>query len=50
MVELLSKIVHILVVKIGVPGVILPKAILSFYNYFATDAGNDAFELAAASW
>lgn len=48
-VELLSTVIHILVVKIGVPCIILPKAILSFYKYIATDAGNDAFKLAVAS-
>lgn len=35
--------------KSRVPGIILPRAILGYYNYFATDAGNDAFELAVAS-
>lgn len=43
--ELLSKILLLLVVKIGVPGLILPKVVLSFYKYFGTDARNNAFEL-----
>lgn len=49
LIELLSKVIHILIVNIGVPGIILPKAIFSFYKYFTTDAQNDAFELAAVS-
>lgn len=44
LIELLSKILS-LVVKIAIPGVILPKAVLSFYKYCTTDARNDAFEL-----
>lgn len=50
LVELLSKVVHFFVVKIGIPGIILPKAIFSYYKYVTTDVGNDAFELAVASW
>lgn len=46
LVELLSKFIHF-VVKIGVPGIILPRAFESYYKYFAN--GNDAFELAVPS-
>lgn len=47
--ELLSKIVHFFIVIIGVPGVTLPKAFLSYYKYFTTDAQSDAFELTVSS-
>lgn len=49
-IELLTQVIHFLVVKNGVVGVIMPKAIFSYYKYFATDAGNGAFELAVAAW
>lgn len=49
MVEFLSRAIHFIVVEAGVPGIILPKAILSFYKYVATDAKNDAFQLAVVS-
>lgn len=44
--EMLCKDIYFMVVKIGVPGLALPKAILSFYKYYGTNARNDAFELA----
>lgn len=50
MVESLSQGIHLMVVNIGLPGIILPKVISSFYKYIATDAGNAAFELGVASW
>lgn len=30
--------------------IMLPKFILSYFNYFTTDLGNDAFELTFPSW
>lgn len=49
-VELLSEAINVVVAKIGVPGIILPKAIYSFYVYFTTDTQNDAFELSIPLW
>lgn len=47
LVELLSKVVHLLAVKMGVPGIIMPKVILSIYKYLTTDPDtqNSVFEL-----
>lgn len=44
--ELLNDVVQM--VKVFVPGEIVPKAILSFYKYHTTDARSDAFELSYA--
>ena len=41
---------HILIVKISVPGFVLPKAIISFFLYFTTDSGNDSFLLPLPTW
>lgn len=48
--EKLSKIIYFLMVKVSVPGFVLPKAILSFFIYCTTDAGSDAFELSIPTW
>lgn len=47
LVELLSEIVQFLVVKVGVPGIIVPKVLLSIYKGFTTDPDtrNSVFEL-----
>lgn len=31
-------------------GFVLPKAILSYFSYFTTDAGPEAFELSIPMW
>lgn len=49
-VELLSKIVYFSVVNIFLPAFLLPLAILSYFRYFFTDLGNDAFMLTVPTW
>lgn len=49
-VELLSKIVYFLVVNISLPAFLLPLAIHSYFRYFFTDLGNDAFILTVPTW
>lgn len=44
-IEKLSRIVYFAVIKLGVPGLVLPKAMLSYFLYYTADAGRDAFEL-----
>lgn len=33
-----------------IPCIVAPKVIVSFFMYFTTDAGNDAFELPIPMW
>ena len=49
-IELISKIAHFIMVKLSVPGFVLPKAFVSFFKYFTTDLGRDAFELSLPVW
>lgn len=49
-VEKLSGMVYFVAVKLGVPGITLPKAIASYFIYFTTDSGRDAFELPYPMW
>lgn len=49
-VEKFSKIMKFVIVDVTVPGFIIPKAIFSFYVYFTTDLGADAFELPVPTW
>ena len=49
-VEKLSEIICFIMIKLGVPTFILPKVIYSFFVYFTTDAGGDAFELPYPVW
>lgn len=45
-----SRFIHFVLLKITVPCFVLPKYIVCFYLYFATDRGNDAFELPLPVW
>lgn len=49
-IEKSSKIIYFAAIKLGVPGFLLPKAILSYFTYFSTDAGSEAFELPLPAW
>lgn len=49
-VERLSEVVFTLLVKIALQCLMLPKCIVSFGTYFATDSGNDSFELPVPLW
>lgn len=49
-VEAMSKIGYFLMVKLSVPLMVGPKALVSYYNYFSTDLGPDAFELSIPAW
>lgn len=50
LVENLSKVV-IFACKYGLgPCIVTPKVIVSFFMYFTTDAGNDAFDLPIPMW
>lgn len=50
LVEKLCKILYILFVNISAPGFIMPKIVLSFFLYFTTDSGADAFDLPLPMW
>lgn len=49
-VENWSKIINLILAKIVPICLTLPNAIFSFFNYFATDLGNDAFVLTIPTW
>lgn len=44
-IELLSEIYHFMVVKLTMPGVVLPAFLLTMINYFIYDLGNDSYFL-----
>lgn len=44
------KIAYVVIEKIFIPSVILPKAIFCFFVYFSTDLGNKAFDLPIPIW
>lgn len=48
--EKCSKIICFLIMKMSIPGFVLPKAIFSYFRYFTTDAGPNAFELPILAW
>lgn len=48
--EKCSEIVYFLIVSVSVPGFVLPKAILSYFLYFTTDLGSEAFETPIPIW
>lgn len=50
LVEKLSKIIDFLIVRVSVPGSLLPKAIFCLFIYFTTDLGHDAFKLSIPLW
>lgn len=45
LVEKLSEIIYFIAIKLGVAGLVLPKSVISYFLYFTTDAGAEAFEL-----
>lgn len=49
-VEKCSEIGAFAMIYVVIPCFILPKAIYSFFIYFTTDLGNDAFDLPIAIW
>lgn len=49
-IEIWSNLFHFLVVQVTVPLVIMPKFLISFYLYFATDLGSEAFNLPFPVW
>lgn len=49
-IEKWSQIVHFVLVNVSIPFLILPKYLVSFYLYYTTDMGNDAFELPLPMW
>lgn len=48
--EKITKLMQIVVVHVSVPGFVLPKAIYSYFVYFTTDLGVDAFVLPIPTW
>lgn len=49
-VEKSCKTAYFIIVQVAVPSVILPKAIVSYFIYFTTDADRSAFELSFQGW
>lgn len=45
LVEKITRIIHDGMINWGIPLFTLPKAVISYINYFTTDAGNAAFVL-----
>lgn len=50
LIEEVSKIVYFAIVGVTVPGLVIPKAILSYFNYYTTNLGGDAFDLSIPMW
>lgn len=48
--EKFSQTLNFVLVHVSVPIYIIPKAIISLFIYYTTDAGPDAFELALPVW
>lgn len=48
--EIICKAEYFIVVRVFVPGFVLPKAIYSYLMYFTTDLGADAFVLPFPTW
>lgn len=48
--EQLSEIIYFGILRLGIPCFILPKVIVSYFMYFVTDAGRDAFDLPFGMW
>lgn len=49
-IEYQSKILYIALFQITIPGLLMPNLILSFFLYFSTDLGPNAFQLAFPIW
>lgn len=45
LVEKVSNMIYVGMMKWGVPLFVLPKAVISYVTYFTTDAGSASFEL-----
>ena len=45
LVEKLNAIMYFLITRVSAPSFVLPKFFASYFVYFTTDMGNDAFEL-----
>lgn len=45
-----SKIIYFLIVYVSAPSFVLPKAMLSYFLYFTTDLGFEAFEMPIPQW
>lgn len=50
LVEKLTEILFLFITRVSVPGFVLPKVFASFFVYFTTDVGNDAFDLPLPMW
>lgn len=50
LVEKLTKIMYFLLTRVSAPSFVLPKFFASFFLYFTTDTGNNAFELPLPMW
>lgn len=50
LIEQLSKIGYAIIARISLPVLVVPRAVYSFYQYFTTDLGNNAFELSLPMW
>lgn len=48
--EKFSKIIFFVAIQCSVPALILPKAVVSYFIYFTTDSGGDAFDLQFPIW
>lgn len=49
-IETLSRVAFLVMVKLSVPGFILPMAFVSYFKYFTTDLGPNAFDLLIPAW
>ncbi|XP_055297011.1 putative odorant receptor 71a [Sitodiplosis mosellana] len=49
-VETWTEITYFALVKLSIPGIMLPKFIISFYLYFSTTLGEDTFSLPFPMW
>lgn len=49
-IEKASKIGFFVVMQISLPGLVLPKALFCYFQYFTTDLANGAFELSLPMW
>lgn len=49
-IEKWSNILYSVFIKVSVPGLLLPNFILSYYSYFSTDLGSEAFGLPYPFW
>lgn len=45
-----TELIHLANVKVTLPCVVIPKFVMSFYVYYTTDVGGDAFQLPTYAW